>query len=154
HGAHGAGPVLEIRRCATVGCASALLSGRDAAIYPHGFGCGTIGGTDTDSRLTVPSRHGEPERRRTESPQSRARTGQRLARGHPRRGHTGLHAIISYDRILGEPFNLSSTLGKIAEFDTPLNLFNRNESLFRGLCDKSNITSGDIEKAIISDDVE
>ncbi|KAJ7887997.1 P-loop containing nucleoside triphosphate hydrolase protein [Mycena leptocephala] len=44
--------------------------------------------------------------------------------------------------------------GKIAEFDTPLNLFNRNESLFRSLCDKSNITSGDIEKVIISDDVE
>jgi hypothetical protein len=32
--------------------------------------------------LTLP----EPERRRTESPQSRARTGQRLARGHPRQG--------------------------------------------------------------------
>ncbi|KAJ7852585.1 hypothetical protein B0H13DRAFT_2581684 [Mycena leptocephala] len=37
------------------------------------------------------------------------------------------------------------------EFDTPLNLF---KGLFRSLCDKSNITSGDIEKAIISGDVE
>ncbi|KAJ7872414.1 ABC protein [Mycena leptocephala] len=59
-----------------------------------------------------------------------------------------LRTIISYDRIL------VLDAGKIAEFDTPLNLFNRNESLFRSLCDKSNITSGDIEKAIISDDVE
>ncbi|KAJ7865952.1 P-loop containing nucleoside triphosphate hydrolase protein [Mycena leptocephala] len=64
-----------------------------------------------------------------------------------------LRTIISYDRIL------VLDAGKIAasqrrEFDTPLNLFNRNESLSRSLCDKSNITSGDIEKAIISDDLE
>ncbi|KAJ7887700.1 hypothetical protein B0H13DRAFT_2666470 [Mycena leptocephala] len=59
-----------------------------------------------------------------------------------------LRTIISYDRIL------VLDAEKIAEFDTPLNLFNRNESLFRSLCDKSNITSGDIEKAIISNDVE
>ncbi|KAJ7824123.1 P-loop containing nucleoside triphosphate hydrolase protein [Mycena leptocephala] len=59
-----------------------------------------------------------------------------------------LRTIISYDRIL------VLDAGKIAEFDTPLNLFNRNESLFRSLCDKSNITSGDIEKAVIFDDVE
>ncbi|KAJ7888008.1 P-loop containing nucleoside triphosphate hydrolase protein [Mycena leptocephala] len=59
-----------------------------------------------------------------------------------------LRTIISYDRIL------VVDAGKIAEFDTPLNLFNRNESLFRSLCDKSNITSEDIDKAIISDDVE
>ncbi|KAJ7865945.1 P-loop containing nucleoside triphosphate hydrolase protein [Mycena leptocephala] len=59
-----------------------------------------------------------------------------------------LRTIISCDRIL------VLDAGKIAEFDTPLNLFNRNESLFRSLCDKSNITSGDIEKAIIPDDVE
>ncbi|KAJ7852235.1 ABC protein [Mycena leptocephala] len=63
-----------------------------------------------------------------------------------------LRTIISYDRILVRGVVLDA--GKIAEFDTPLNLFNRNESLFRSLCDKSNITSGDIEKAIISDDVE
>ncbi|KAJ7830376.1 hypothetical protein B0H13DRAFT_2433724 [Mycena leptocephala] len=72
-------------------------------------------------------RRSEPVRRRAESSRSRACTGQRLARGHPRRGH---------------------------EFGTPLNLFNRNESLFQSLCDKSTITSGDIEKAVISDDVE
>ncbi|KAJ7824343.1 hypothetical protein B0H13DRAFT_1919155 [Mycena leptocephala] len=102
----------------------------------------------------------EPERRRAES---RTRTGQRLARGHPRRGDTQfkdrtliciahrLRTIISYDRILVGACKVLDA-GKIAEFDTPLTLFNRNESLFRSLCDKSNITSGDIEKAITSDD--
>ncbi|KAJ6454129.1 ABC protein [Mycena sanguinolenta] len=59
-----------------------------------------------------------------------------------------LRTIISYDRILV----LDS--GKIAEFDTPMNLFNKDEGLFRSLCEKSNITSSDIEKAIISDDME
>ncbi|KAJ7841457.1 hypothetical protein B0H13DRAFT_1910288 [Mycena leptocephala] len=64
-----------------------------------------------------------------------------------------LRTIILYDRILVGACTVLDA-GKKAEFDTPLNLFNRNESLFRSLCDKSNITSGDIEKAIISDDVE
>ncbi|KAJ7669805.1 hypothetical protein B0H14DRAFT_3538606 [Mycena olivaceomarginata] len=59
-----------------------------------------------------------------------------------------LRTIISYDRIL------VLDAGKLAEFDTPLNLFNKDEGLFRSLCDKSNITSSDIEKAIIYDDVE
>ncbi|KAJ7097441.1 ABC protein [Mycena epipterygia] len=58
-----------------------------------------------------------------------------------------LRTIISYDRIL------VMDAGKIAEFDTPLNLFNRDESLFRSLCEKSNITLTDIEKAgILYDD--
>ncbi|KAJ7872424.1 hypothetical protein B0H13DRAFT_2349460 [Mycena leptocephala] len=65
---------------------------------------------------------------------------QRLARGHPRRGDCVACTVLD--------------AGKIAEFDTTLKLFNRNESLFRSLCDKSNIASGDIEKAYISDDVE
>ncbi|KAK7032833.1 ABC protein [Favolaschia claudopus] len=56
-----------------------------------------------------------------------------------------LRTIISYDRIL------VLEAGNIAEFDTPLNLFNRPESIFRGLCEKSNISSGDIEKAILYD---
>ncbi|KAJ7309378.1 ABC protein [Mycena albidolilacea] len=59
-----------------------------------------------------------------------------------------LRTIISYDRIL------VLDAGKLAEFDTPLNLFNKDEGLFRSLCDKSNIMSSDIEKAIIYDDVE
>ncbi|KAJ7872435.1 P-loop containing nucleoside triphosphate hydrolase protein, partial [Mycena leptocephala] len=46
-----------------------------------------------------------------------------------------LRTILSYDRIL------VLDAGKIVEFDTPLNLFNRNESLFRSLCDKTNTVS-------------
>ncbi|KAJ7650716.1 ABC protein [Roridomyces roridus] len=56
-----------------------------------------------------------------------------------------LRTIISYDRILV----LDS--GNIAEFDTPLALFNKPDSIFRGLCEKSNISSGDIEKASLYD---
>ncbi|KAJ7175120.1 ABC protein [Mycena crocata] len=59
-----------------------------------------------------------------------------------------LRTIISYDRIL------VLDAGRIAEFDTPLNLFSRDEGAFRSLCEKSNITLSDIEKAIIYDDME
>ncbi|KAJ6471750.1 ABC protein [Mycena vitilis] len=59
-----------------------------------------------------------------------------------------LRTIISYDKIL------VLDAGKIAEFDTPLNLFLRNDGLFRTLCEKSNITVDDIEKAIVYDDIE
>ncbi|KAJ7224976.1 ABC protein [Mycena haematopus] len=59
-----------------------------------------------------------------------------------------LRTIVSYDRIL------VLDAGKIAEFDTPMNLFNKDEGLFRSLCEKSNITSSDIEKAVIYDDME
>ncbi|KAJ7165411.1 P-loop containing nucleoside triphosphate hydrolase protein [Mycena filopes] len=59
-----------------------------------------------------------------------------------------LRTIISYDRIL------VLDAGKVAEFDTPLSLFTQEGGLFRSLCDKSNITSSDIEKASIYDDVE
>ncbi|KAJ7064111.1 ABC protein [Mycena amicta] len=52
-----------------------------------------------------------------------------------------LRTIIAYDRIL------VMDAGKIAEFDTPTNLFGNESSLFRALCDKSNITLSDIEKA-------
>ncbi|KAJ7857875.1 hypothetical protein B0H13DRAFT_2356805 [Mycena leptocephala] len=52
-----------------------------------------------------------------------------------------LRTIISYDQILVGACTVLDA-GKIAEFDTPLNLFNRNESLFLSLCDKSNVTSG------------
>ncbi|KAF7317064.1 ABC protein [Mycena chlorophos] len=56
-----------------------------------------------------------------------------------------LRTILSYNRILV----LDS--GKIAELDTPLKLFHQRDSIFRGLCQKSNITSADIEKAILQD---
>ncbi|KAH9949979.1 P-loop containing nucleoside triphosphate hydrolase protein [Amylocystis lapponica] len=54
-----------------------------------------------------------------------------------------LRTIISYDRILV----LDS--GTIAEFDTPLNLFYSQDSIFRGMCERSNITAAEIEKACI-----
>ncbi|KAJ7777514.1 ABC protein [Mycena maculata] len=56
-----------------------------------------------------------------------------------------LRTIISYDRIL------VLEAGNIAEFDTPLTLFNQQDSIFRGLCEKSNISSADIEKSLLYD---
>ncbi|KAJ7056634.1 ABC protein [Mycena amicta] len=56
-----------------------------------------------------------------------------------------LRTIVSYDRIL------VLDAGNIAEFDTPLTLFHQPDSIFRGLCEKSNISSADIEKAILYD---
>ena len=32
----------------------------------------------------------------------------------------------------------------LQEFDTPLSLYNHDDSIFRGLCQKSNITEKDI----------
>ncbi|KAI0956120.1 hypothetical protein AcV7_006609 [Taiwanofungus camphoratus] len=52
-----------------------------------------------------------------------------------------LRTIISYDRILV----LDS--GTIAEFDTPLHLFHTHGGIFRGMCERSGITSQEIEKA-------
>ncbi|KAI0733631.1 ABC protein [Fomitopsis betulina] len=52
-----------------------------------------------------------------------------------------LRTIISYDRIL------VMDAGQIAEYDTPLNLFHRQDSIFRGMCERSGITTGEIEKA-------
>ncbi|KAJ7746385.1 ABC protein [Mycena metata] len=49
-----------------------------------------------------------------------------------------LRTIISYDRIL------VLEAGRIAEFDTPPTLFNRPDSIFRTLCEKSNISLNDI----------
>ncbi|PCH42435.1 nucleoside triphosphate hydrolase protein [Wolfiporia cocos MD-104 SS10] len=54
-----------------------------------------------------------------------------------------LRTIISYDRILV----LDS--GNIAEFDTPLNLFNTQDGIFHGMCERSGITAAEIEKAIL-----
>ncbi|PPR03680.1 hypothetical protein CVT24_007801 [Panaeolus cyanescens] len=49
-----------------------------------------------------------------------------------------LRTILSYDRIL------VLDGGNIAEFDTPLSLFRNEGSLFRGLCEKSNISESEI----------
>ncbi|KAG1865922.1 ABC protein, partial [Suillus subalutaceus] len=50
-----------------------------------------------------------------------------------------LRTIISYDRIL------VLDAGLIAEFDTPSNLFKVEGGLFRGMCERSNISLKDIE---------
>jgi len=54
-----------------------------------------------------------------------------------------LRTIISWDRIL------VMNSGEIEQFDTPLNLFDMDEGLFRSMCDRSGITREDIVKARI-----
>ncbi|KAI0342890.1 ABC protein [Trametopsis cervina] len=53
-----------------------------------------------------------------------------------------LRTIISYDRIL------VLDAGTIAEFDTPTNLYMKN-GIFRGMCERSNISLDDINKATL-----
>lgn len=48
-----------------------------------------------------------------------------------------LRTIINYDRIL------VLEAGEVAEFDTPLNLFNNTDSVFRSMCDNSGIILDD-----------
>ncbi|KAG0705755.1 ABC protein [Suillus ampliporus] len=50
-----------------------------------------------------------------------------------------LRTIISYDRIL------VLDAGLVAEFDTPTNLFKVEGGIFRGMCERSNISLKDIE---------
>lgn len=38
-------------------------------------------------------------------------------------------------------------LTTLQEFDTPLNLFQKQDSIFRGMCERSGITTAEIEKA-------
>ncbi|KAL5504423.1 hypothetical protein ACEPAH_8498 [Sanghuangporus vaninii] len=52
-----------------------------------------------------------------------------------------LRTILSYDRILV----LDS--GEVAECDTPANLYRIENGIFRGMCQRSNITLEDIEKS-------
>ncbi|KIK63265.1 hypothetical protein GYMLUDRAFT_40975 [Collybiopsis luxurians FD-317 M1] len=49
-----------------------------------------------------------------------------------------LNTIAYYDRIL------VMDEGKVAEFDTVLNLFDREDSIFRSLCDEANLSRSDI----------
>ncbi|KAI5960857.1 uncharacterized protein KGF55_004427 [Candida pseudojiufengensis] len=51
-----------------------------------------------------------------------------------------LHTIINYDKIL------VMDKGSLKEFDTPWNLFNQTGSVFREMCDKSNIVAEDFER--------
>jgi ABC-type multidrug transport system ATPase subunit len=52
-----------------------------------------------------------------------------------------LRTIIGYDRIC------VLDAGRIAEFDTPANLFARPDSIFKSMCDKSSISADDIRTA-------
>ncbi|CDO74908.1 hypothetical protein BN946_scf184988.g15 [Trametes cinnabarina] len=52
-----------------------------------------------------------------------------------------LRTIISYDRIL------VMDAGKIAEFDTPVNLFKKPGGIFRTMCERSGITLEEIERS-------
>jgi hypothetical protein len=36
--------------------------------------------------------------------------------------------------------------GKVAEFDTVLNLFDKEDSIFRSLCDEAQLTRNDIQR--------
>ncbi|KAL4252214.1 ATP-binding cassette transporter C [Abortiporus biennis] len=49
-----------------------------------------------------------------------------------------LNTIVYYDRIL------VMDAGKVAEFDTPLRLFDKEDSIFRSLCDEANLARQDI----------
>lgn len=49
-----------------------------------------------------------------------------------------LNTIVYYDRVL------VMDGGKVAEFDTPLNLYDREDSIFRSLCDEANLSRQDI----------
>ncbi|PIL27466.1 ATP-binding cassette transporter [Ganoderma sinense ZZ0214-1] len=51
-----------------------------------------------------------------------------------------LNTIVYYDRIL------VMDGGKVAEFDTPLNLFDKDDSLFRSLCNEANLSKQDMLK--------
>ncbi|KAF8578287.1 multidrug resistance-associated ABC transporter [Ramaria rubella] len=51
-----------------------------------------------------------------------------------------LNTIVYYDRVL------VMDAGRVAEFDTPLNLFDRPDSIFRSLCDEANLSRQDIVK--------
>lgn len=45
---------------------------------------------------------------------------------------------VYYDRVL------VMDAGKVAEFDTPLNLFDKADSIFRSLCDEAGLTRQEI----------
>lgn len=53
-----------------------------------------------------------------------------------------LKTILNYDRIL------VMDNGEVAEFDTPLNLFNTSGSIFREMCEKSGIGAEDFQKEL------
>lgn len=52
-----------------------------------------------------------------------------------------IRTILSYDRIL------VMNAGTVEEFDTPMNLFRKQDGAFRAMCEKSSITIEDVEDA-------
>ncbi|OAQ99709.1 hypothetical protein LLEC1_02722 [Akanthomyces lecanii] len=52
-----------------------------------------------------------------------------------------LRTIIGYDRIC------VMDAGRIAELETPANLYRKSDGIFRGMCDRSGISLGDIDMA-------
>lgn len=49
-----------------------------------------------------------------------------------------LNTICYYDRVL------VMDAGKVAEYDTPLNLFDKEDSIFRSLCNEAKLSRDDI----------
>ena len=49
-----------------------------------------------------------------------------------------LYYVVYYDRIL------VMDKGTVAEFDTPLALFDKQDSIFRSLCEEANLTRQEI----------
>ena len=45
-----------------------------------------------------------------------------------------------YDRVL------LMDAGRVAEFDTPLNLFDKEDSIFRSLCNQAGLSRDDIQR--------
>ncbi|KAH7104385.1 cadmium ion transporter [Auriculariales sp. MPI-PUGE-AT-0066] len=58
-----------------------------------------------------------------------------------------LNTIAGYDRVL------VMDRGTVAEFDTPLNLFDRSDSIFRGLCGEAGLSRDDIVRIRAANDV-
>ena len=54
-----------------------------------------------------------------------------------------MHTIIECDRIL------VLDAGQVVEFDTPANLIDKEGGVFRGMCERSNISLDEIQKATI-----
>ena len=61
--------------------------------------------------------------------------GEQVFRLHGPYSH---HRLAYYDRIL------VMDAGKVAEFDTVLNLFDKEDSVFRSLCEEANLSRADI----------
>ena len=59
-----------------------------------------------------------------------------------------LRTILAYDRIC------VCDDGRVVEFDTPLNLFAKTDSIFRGMCDRSGIDEKVLRDARVDVDGE